>query len=414
MTAKQHKLTDYAEPAGAEVIAHLHQLARPLEGKRVVHVNSTAVGGGVAEILHRLVPLQRELGIDATWEVLTGRARFYGVTKSFHNALQGTAVPLGAADYAEHVEVNRINSERLRETLEAAEFVFIHDPQPAALLQFCPRRKGKWIWRCHIDLSHPYRPVWKHLRELVRPYDASIFSLPAFAQPLSHPQYLIAPSIDPLSDKNAPLDDETVERICHGFAIDPARPMLLQVSRFDRFKDPLGVIQAYKIVRKYAPVQLVLAGGTADDDPEGAAVLDEVRAAAGEDPDIRILSLPPDAHREINALQRRADIVLQKSLKEGFGLTVTEALWKRKPVIGGDTGGITLQVIDGHTGYLVSSPEGAAMRLRYLLQRPDLRKRMGEKAHRLARDHFLLTRHLREYMALMIGLMGDTRDRIAV
>jgi trehalose synthase len=410
----QAKLSDYAEPAGAEVIEHLYQLARPLRGKRCIHVNSTAVGGGVAEILHRLVPLQRELEIDASWEVITGRPRFYGVTKSFHNALQGTPVPLGEADYAEHIEVNRINSERLRDKLEAAEFVFIHDPQPAALHQMCAGRKGKWVWRCHIDLSHPYRPVWKHLRQLVRPYDASVFSLPLFAQPLQHPQYLIAPSIDPLSDKNAPLDEVEVGRVCQAFSIDPNRPVLLQVSRFDRFKDPLGVIAAYKIVRKYAPVQLVLAGGSAEDDPEGAAVLEEVRAAAGTDPDIRILALPPDAHREINALQRRADIVLQKSLKEGFGLTVTEALWKSKPVIGGDTGGITLQVIDNHTGFLVSSPEGAALRIRYLLQRPNLRSRMGEKAHRLARDHFLLTRHLREYLALMIALQESSRDRIAV
>ena len=303
---------------------------------------------------------------------------------------------------------------RIAHCLEDADFVFVHDPQPAALLRFCPDRRGRWIWRCHIDVSRPHRPIWKLIRDLVRPFDASIFSLAAFAQPLPHPQYLIPPSIDPLSDKNVPLTQEEVARIAAGFGVDPDRPLLLQVSRFDKFKDPVGVIQAYRMVKRHVPVQLVLAGGTATDDPEGESVLRDVRDAAGDDPDIHVLLLPPDAHRAINALQRRAEIVLQKSIREGFGLTVTEALWKGRPVIGGEAGGITLQVINGHTGFLVNTPEGAAFRIRYLLSRPEERARMGEKGRRFVMENFLLTRHLRDYLALMVGLEHGVLDRIEV
>ncbi len=405
-------LSAYAEAAGPEVIDHLRQLARPLAGTRVVHVNSTATGGGVAEILMWLVSLKRELGLDAGWEVISGSDAFYSATKGFHNALQGNRVDIPRRLLDEYLKVNRDNAERLRARLEEAEFVFIHDPQPAALLSLCPQRKGKWVWRCHIDVSHPHRPIWKFLRELVRGYDASVFSLAAFAQPLPHPQYLIPPSIDPLSEKNVLLEREEIAAVAERFGLDPARPVVLQVSRFDRFKDPLGVVRAYRMLRPHVPVQLVLAGGTATDDPEGEAVLAEVRQEAGDDPDVHVLLLPPDAHRTINALQRRADLVLQKSLREGFGLTVTEALWKGKPVIGGDTGGITLQVVDGHTGYLVSTPEGAALRMRYLLNRPEAISTMGEKGRRFVRENFLLTRHLREYLTLMVALRHGAADRI--
>jgi len=407
-----HTLQEFEAAAGPDVIDHLCQLARSLKGKKVVHVNSTRVGGGVAEILNWLVALLQELGLEASWEVIGGNPHFYRVTKGFHNALQGQRVDLQPTDLEHYMEVNRQNAETLRDRVEDADFVFIHDPQPAGLLGLCPERKGKWVWRCHIELSRPYRPIWKFLRNLVSGYDASIFSLASFAQPLPHPQYLIMPSIDPLSEKNADLSSDEVAKTAEDFGIDPERPMILQVSRFDRFKDPVGVIQAYHLVKRHLPVQLVLAGGGADDDPEGAQVLEEVRQAAGDDPDIHVLLLPPDAHRTINALQRRAEIVLQKSIKEGFGLTVTEALWKHKPVIGGHTGGITMQVVDNHTGFLVRTPEGAAMRIRYLLNRGELRREMGEKARQFVRDNFLLTRHLREYMALMIGLQDGLQDRI--
>ncbi|MFP4129015.1 MAG: glycosyltransferase, partial [Desulfonatronovibrio sp.] len=273
--------------------------------------------------------------------------------------------------------------------------------------------RGKWVWRCHIDASRPFRPMWRYLSQHVSNYDASIFSLPDFAKDLPHPQYIIPPSIDPLSNKNIELTPEEINRTRTSFQIDPDRPVLLQVSRYDRFKDPVGVIQAFKLARKFNPrLQLVLAGGTATDDPEGAAVLEEVRAAADNDPDIKVLLLPPDAHKTINALQRAADIIIQKSTREGFGLTVTEGLWKGKPVIGGDTGGIRLQVINYHTGFLVHTPEGAALRIRYLLQRRDRMQEMGVKAKQFVREKFLLTRQLREYMTIMVGLLHNSGYRI--
>ena len=276
-----------------------------------------------------------------------------------------------------------------------------------------PGRRGKWVWRCHIDVSRPDRHVWQYLRRFVSDYDASIFSLAAFSQELPHTQYVIPPSIDPLADKNVPLDDSKMQGVCEEFGLDPEREMIVQVSRFDRFKDPVGVIRAYRLAKKFSPgLQLVLAGGGATDDPEGDAVLAETREAAGDDPDIHVLVLPPDAHVKINALQRLADVVLQKSTKEGFGLTVAEAMWKGKPVIGGDVGGIRLQVANHHTGFLVSTPEGAAMRIRYLLHHPGILRNMGEKARLLVRNNFLLTRHLREYLTVMVSLLHDTGDRI--
>jgi len=407
-------LSEYAEAAGPEVIDQLIKLGKPLRGKRVVHVNSTRHGGGVAEILTCLVPLMEELGILSGWEVIQGDADFFAVTKAFHNALQGTPESIPKRLLQVYDEVNAVNAERLRSIVEDADFVFVHDPQPAPLLRHVPRRRGKWIWRCHIDASAPHRPVWKFLRGFLAPYDASIFSLADFAQPLPHPQYIIAPSIDPLSEKNRPLEDAEVDAVSAGFGIDPGRPMIVQVSRFDRFKDPVGVIRAYRLARNRVGVQLVLAGGGAADDPEGEQVLAEVREEAAGDPDIHILLLPSDSHRTINALQRRADLVLQKSLREGFGLTVTEAMWKEKAVIGGETGGITLQVVNGHTGYRVHTPEGAAFRIRFLLSRPRLRASLGKNGRRHVRENFLLTRHLREYLTLMNALQEGDGSRVEV
>ncbi len=406
-------LEAYAQVAGDDVIAQLQQLAAPLAGSKAVHVNSTRSGGGVAEILTKLVPLMQELGIDTEWEVINGEGDFFECTKGMHNTLQGNRTPLGEHLLRAYEQTNEENAQRLRPTLEAADFVFIHDPQPAPLLKLCPRRKGKWVWRCHIDASHPFRPVWKYLQQFVAPYDASIFSLAAFAQELPHPQYLIPPSIDPLSDKNKALADAEVESVRTRYGLDPQRPLLVQVSRFDRFKDPIGVIQAYQLAKQFLPgLQLVLAGGGAADDPEGEVVLREVEAAGRDDNDVHILMLPSDAHVEINALQRAADIVLQKSVREGFGLTVTEALWKGKPVIGGDVGGIRLQVIDHHTGFLVNTPEGAALRIRYLLHQPESMRAMGVKAREFVRENFLITRHLREYLTLMVALLHGAQERI--
>jgi len=402
-----------SEITGEEVIEHLHQLAEPLRGMKVVHVNSTRVGGGVAEILHMLVPLKQELGIDAAWEVIEGEADFYRCTKGFHNALQGGAVAVSESLIRNFEETNRKNAETLAPKLRDADLVVIHDPQPAPLLRYTPQRKGKWIWRCHIDASRPYRAVWKYLRRFVAEYDASIFSLAAFSQALPIPQYLIPPSIDPLGEKNRELRQEEIDAVYGQFDLDRDRPLIVQVSRFDRWKDPIGVVEAYKMAKRFLPtLQLVLAGGGASDDPEGEAVLAEVREAASDDPDIHILLLPADAHTTINALQRAADVVLQKSTKEGFGLTVTEAMWKGKPVVGGNTGGIRLQVINHHTGFLVSTPEGAALRIRYLFNNRERIDEMGRKAREFVRENFLMTRHLREYLTLMVTLTLGTGNRV--
>ena len=408
-------LNQYAAVVGGTVIDHLSQLAEPLKDKDVVHVNSTREGGGVAEILHRLIPLKKELGIRAGWEVVSGDALYYQCTKKMHNTLQGDREEISEALLRHYEKTNERNYKRIKDRLEAADIVFIHDPQPAPLLNLCTRRKGKWIWRCHIDVSRPYRPVWKYLEKFVQGYDASIYSLPAFAQRMEHPLYIIAPSIDPLSDKNIELEEDEIQPVYESYQIDPQRPVICQISRFDRFKDPVGVIRAYQMAKAFGPpLQLILAGGTATDDPEGEEVLAEVKTAAKGDRDIHILLLPPDAHRTINALQRMSDIVLQKSIKEGFGLTVTEAMWKGKPVIGGNTGGIRIQIFNHYTGFLVNSPEGAALRMRYLLKHKDRRQKMGQTARAFVLENYLLTRHLREYLTLMVATVRGDKDRITL
>jgi len=405
-------LQSYEPIVGPAVLNQLWQLAGNLEGARVVHVNSTRAGGGVAEILSWMIPFMKELGVNASWEVIEGNEPFFAVTKMFHNGLQGNPVNLRPHNIEVYEETNRKNAERLRPILEDADIVFIHDPQPALLLKHCPNRRSKWIWRCHVDASRPYRMVWKYLRPLLEGYDASIFSMAAFSRPLPHHRFLVAPSIDPLSEKNVVLPESEIKQTYEKFNLDPERPILTQISRFDRFKDPLGVIYGYRLVKKFSGVQLILAGGGAADDPEGVEVLNEVKEAANGDPDIHILLLPPDAHRTINALQRCSDIIIQKSTREGFGLTVTEGLWKGKPVIGGQVGGIVLQVINHHTGFLVNSPEGLAQRVRYLLNHRKVMKTMGDKGREFVRENFLLTRHLREYLTLMVGMRRGFSTRL--
>jgi len=395
-------LEQYRDVAPPGTVEFLRQLARRVEGKRMLHVNSTRYGGGVAEILHRLVPLMEELGVQARWEVMAGTELFYRTTKSFHNALQGTPQSVTPDMLEAYLECNRDNAKRLN--LEA-DVTMIHDPQPAALIEARPPG-AKWIWRCHIDISTPQRSIWQFLRSYVVQYDAAICSLPKFAQRLPIPQFLIYPSIDPLSDKNRELAPEEVNRIVEGLGVLQDKPIILQVSRFDRFKDPVGVIEAYRLIRKSHDCRLVLAGGTATDDPEGVEVLADVQKAAGSDPDIHLLLLPPTASLEINALQQAATIVFQKSTREGFGLTVAEALWKGKPVIGGQTGGIMVQVIPGVTGYTVNSPEGAAFYTKRLLNDPELMAVLGRQAKEYARERFLITRHLQDYLGLMIHLSG--------
>ncbi|MDR5694724.1 MAG: glycosyltransferase [Armatimonadota bacterium] len=402
MPERPLRLDDYRQVVPSNTIDLIYRLAECVQGRSLLHVNSTRVGGGVAEMLHRYIPLFQDIGVEAGWEVISGSDAFFRVTKSFHNALQGQEQVFTDEMLRTYLEVNRENAARLD---LAADVVMIHDPQPAALIEYASR-KGKWIWRCHIDISRPQRRAWNFLRQFIVKYDAAIFSLPKFSQRLPIPQYLIYPSIDPLSEKNRDLTGEEVNAILDRLNIPRDKPILLQVSRFDRFKDPIGVINAYRIVKKYDDCRLVLAGGTADDDPEGAQVLSEVMEAAAGDPNIHVLLLPPTADLEINALQRAATIILQKSIREGFGLTVAEGMWKGKPVIGGFAGGITVQIIYGVTGYTVNSVEGCAFRIRYLLNNPEVARQMGENAREYVRQNFLITRDLIDHLALMVSLLG--------
>jgi trehalose synthase len=392
-------LSELEQIVGPQVIHQLQGLAARLGHQRLVHVNSTRTGGGVAEILQRIIPLWNELGIETRWEVIEGDQGFFEVTKAMHNALQGLKSTISKAMLDHYLEINRENAARLN--LDS-DFVVINDPQPAYLIEHMRSQARRWIWRCHIDVSRPDRRVWRFLRRAVNGYDASIFSMPRFAKNLPHPQYLMYPSIDPLSEKNRELTPEEIQSVMDRLGVVPDKPLILQVSRFDSFKDPVGVIQAFRMVRQHIPCKLILAGGEATDDPEGPRILAEVQEAAQGEPDIQILLLHSESHHEINALQRAADIILQKSTREGFGLTVTEAMWKGKPVIGGAAGGIVLQVRDFYTGFLVHSPEGCAHRIRYLLHHPEQARRMGAMAKEFVLRHFLITRNIRDYLTLML------------
>lgn len=400
-------LDDYRGVVGPEVVSELVQLADRVSHRRLKHVNSTAVGGGVAELLTRLVPLFQELGIDTTWDVIKGNDAFFAVTKAFHNALHGGGESITKEMFDVFHETTEMN---LRDLGDMGDFVVIHDPQPAGLIARKDEAGGHWLWRCHIDVSTPNAAVWGFLEPFVERYDGSIFSMPEFAKGLKIPQFLVPPSIDPLSDKNRELTRDEITTVLEKHGLDPERPILTQISRFDRLKDPVGVIQAYRMVKRRYDCQLVLAGGGATDDPEGEQVLAEVRQAAGDDPDIHVLLLPPFSDLEINALVRGSTIIFQKSLKEGFGLTVTEALWKRRPVIGGSVGGIKLQLLNGVTGFLVHSPEGAANRAIELLGDETLRQTIGNNGHEHVRENFLTTRHVRDYLLLMLAMEHRDTD----
>ncbi len=402
-------LKSYRDIAGPEIVDEIETLAGRLAGKSVVHVNSTKVGGGVAEILARMVPLLNELGIKTRWEIVKGAQDFYNATKKFHNALHGTAQDITEADfkaYAETVEANAAQIDL------SSDFVFIHDPQPAALVKKREQFKNRWIWRCHIDLSHAAPLVWNYFKPLVSSYDACVISDPHFSQELPIPQTLIAPSIDPLSEKNRDLTKAEIDEVFSRLKIPRDKPLITQVSRFDRLKDPLGVIEAFEALGPRAGARLLLVGGSADDDPEGAIVYQEVMAKAKGNENIIILSLPPTSNLEINAIQRGSAIILQKSLREGFGLTVSEALWKSKPVIAGAVGGIPQQVIHKHTGILVHSIEGTTYWMRQLLRDPGMAKRLGENGKDHVRNNFLLTRHLRDYLLLFLMTENPYSDFI--
>ena len=389
-------ISSYAGISPKSDLVLLEKLGEKLAGKSFLHVNSTREGGGVAEILQRMIPLLESLDIKPRWEVIEGDDKFYDMTKKIHNTLQGDMDTVITDDMWEHYyEVNRTNAAKLD---LGADAVLIHDPQPAALVQ--SRNSGHWLWRCHIDISIPNERVFSKLLPFVKEYDSSIFSVAKFSRSTGIDEYIVPPSIDPLSEKNMELGEKEIIAVAEKFGIPMDRPILLQVSRFDRFKDPIGVIEAYRKVKKYNDCVLVLAGSPASDDPEGEAMLDEVRSYASDDPDVFILLLPPFSDLEINALQSMATVVLQKSLKEGFGLTVSEAMWKAKPVIGGAVGGIPLQIVHGITGFLVHSVDGAAFRIRQYLNNPEMAGRMGKAGREYVRNHFLLTRQARDYLAL--------------
>jgi trehalose synthase len=401
---RMNGLDDYIAVLGAAEIAELRILADRVKGHTTQMVNSTAMGGGVAEMLNRIVPLLQELSLDVRWDVITGGEDFFAVTKAFHNALHGEPYTLSDESFQIFLACNEQNRARMHFD---ADFTVIHDPQPAALIEARANHHGRWIWRCHIDLSQPDPKVWRFLAPFVNRYDGAIFSSPAFARRLPIPQYLFYPSIDPLSEKNRDLEPEQVKQTLERINIDARRPILTQVSRFDRLKDPIGVMRAYQIVKRYYDCQLVLAGGSAADDPEGQEVLAEVREVAGKDPDIHILDLPPWSALEINALQRGSTIIIQKSLREGFGLTVTEGLWKKKPVIASAVGGIPTQVIHKHTGLLTHSIEGTAYQARFLLSNPAIAAKLAEQGHEHVRENFLITRSVRRFLTLFLHFLKD-------
>jgi len=398
-------LDDYQAIIGIAELDELRFLARELKGRTVRMVNSTAVGGGVAEMLNRLVPLLGELEVTTHWDVITGGNDFFEVTKAFHNALHGAEYELTQSAKEIFLAYNEQNRQRMQ---FPEDLIVIHDPQPAALIASRNETPARWVWRCHIDLSNPNRQVWEFLRPFIEQFDAAIFSSQSFARQLPITQYLFYPCIDPLSEKNKELDESFVQKVCDEFGIDRTRPVVTQVSRFDRLKDPVGVVQAFKLARKYVDCQLVLAGGGASDDPEGALVLKEVKEAAGDDPDIIILDLPPWCALEINALQRASTIVVQKSIKEGFGLTVTEALWKAKPTIAGAVGGIPNQVIHKLTGMLVHSVEGCAYQIRYLLTHPEFAAQLGRNGREHVKENFLMTTNVRRWLLLLRILLNRT------
>jgi trehalose synthase len=391
------KLEDYIPIVGQSVIDDLRLVAGKLSGKLVQHVNSTAVGGGVAEILNRMVPLLNELGVNSKWDVIKGGDEFFEVTKKFHNALHGAAEEISQHDFDVFMEVSQMN---IAQTDTSADIVYIHDPQPIALVT--KKSANKWLWRCHVDVSSPNPTVWNFLRQFIDKYDA-VFSAPAFSPKLPIRQFLISPSIDPLSDKNKELPPETIDAVLHKYNIPKDKPIIIQISRFDRLKDPIGVIAAYKLVKRYNDCRLILAGSTAADDPEGIEVLNEVKEKAANDPDIHVLLMPHN-DIEVNALQRASTVIIQKSLREGFGLTVAEALWKAKPVVASAVGGIPLQVAHKHSGLLCYSVEGAAFALKQLLNAPKYAKQLGLNGREHIRNNYLLTRHLRDYMLLFLSL----------
>lgn len=405
VSVRKLSLGQYKGTVGEKQVEHIQRLAEKISGSSVVHVNSTSFGGGVSEILHRLVSLMQDVGLDAQWKVIEGTNKFFNATKTVHNALQGMKKPLNEELKKTYLQQNVANASQMELDYD---YVVIHDPQPLALIKYYGKRYGKWIWRCHIDLSQPNRDFLGFLAPFISLYDASIFTMKQFvSSSLKLKEVaIIPPSIDPLSDKNKPLPDTTILSVLNRYDVDPEKPIVTQVSRFDPWKDPLGVIDVYRLVKKKIPdAQLLLIGSMAPDDPEGWIYFERTARYAGADYDIHLLTDLVGVHDiEVNAFQRASNVVLQKSLREGFGLTISEALWKGVPVLGGNVGGIPLQVIHDVTGFLVNNVEDTAEKTIYLLKHPEIAKEMGEKGREHVRENFLITRHLEDYLKLFIRL----------
>ncbi len=405
-------LDGYRAVIGDERVEEIRRLAAPLAGARVLHLNATSFGGGVAELLATLVPLMNNVGLVADWQVIRGADEFYHVTKAMHNSLQGMFIDWTPEMRDIWLAYNRLNAELFDEQYD---FVIIHDPQPAALRSFLRELRpdcagGSWIWRCHIDLTDAQVQTWELLKPYISAFDGAIFTAAEYVKDdLEGPaRFIVPPAIDPLSPKNVDLPDETWHEILQRYGVDHERPIIAQISRFDPWKDPLGVIEVYRLVKREFPdLQLVLVASMAHDDPEGWAWYERTVRRAGEDFDIHILSnLNGVGNLEVNAFQRTARVVIQKSTREGFGLVVSEALWKRRPVVAGKVGGIPLQLIDGETGYLVSNTEECADRVSDLLNNGTLADRMGAAGREFVREHFLITRYLRDYLRIFRTLGG--------
>ncbi len=398
------EIKDYLPIVGPGVIDDLILLSERIQGKVIQNINSTAVGGGVAELLSRIIPFLKQLGIDARWNVIKGDEKFFTITKKMHNALHGVDIKVTPEELSYFQQVNKENALNIDFT---GDIIYIHDPQPIALIEKKQELQKKWIWRCHIDFTNPQPAVYNFLKPYIEQYDTAVFSAPSFVQNIQIPQVLISPSIDPLSDKNKELTEDTIRGILERFGIDHTRPIITQISRFDYLKDPIGVIKIFKRVKRTTDCQLVLAGGGASDDPEGTHVLEEVKKAAEDDPDIHVIVLPTGSDLEINGLQRASTVILQKSLKEGFGLTVTEALWKAKPVIASAVGGIPLQIVHKYSGILTYSSEGTYYYLKLLLNQPEYAKELGSNGREHVRNNFLITRQLRDYILLFLSMFYE-------
>ncbi len=396
----QKHLSDYTSIVGRPLVEEIRERAERLEGKRILHLSATAFGGGVSEILYTIVPLMADVGLDVSWQVIYGREEFFNATKVMHNALQGNPQDLTAEQWEIWKHYNEINA---RELMDEWDAIIVHDPQPAAIASLVPAKARHWIWRCHIDLSTPNPATLEVLLPYLDDYPAAVFHLPDYVPPsIDGRARIVPPAIDPLAPKNMAFSPDDAVYICGQFGIDVDRPLLAQVSRFDPWKDPLGVIDAYRIVKAQMPeVQLALVGSMATDDPEGWDYFNATVAHADGDPDIHILNnFNSVGAIEVNAFQSHADVVIQKSTREGFGLTVSEAIWKARPFIGGDVGGIPLQVSDGESGFLVSSPEECAQRALEILADPGLGKRLGRAGKESVRRRFLSPRLLRDWLVL--------------